>query len=234
MKLLIGIGIVFLLIFGHEAYRVYRAFAIARPIIDAAVPFTQKGDGARYLFVGESTGVGTGALRPEESVAGRLGSALLSAHIDNVSENGARITDAQAQLERLGENVSYDAIVLLIGGNDILNFTSSKKVTESIRTLMHSAKARAGYVYLMTTGDVGNAPAFGPILSSLYSARSKELREVFIEEAKRSGVIYVDLFMPKASDPFYLEPRKYHAADGVHPSSEGYGVWYGKLREAMK
>lgn len=223
-----------ILVLGHEAYRVYRAFSAARPLIETAAPFTQEGHGVRYLFVGESTGVGTGASRPEESVAGRLGASLQSSHIENISQNGARITDAIAQIESVPEDSSFEAIILMIGGNDILNFTSPKKVRESIQELMNKAKSRAGYVYLMTTGDVGNAPAFGPVLSSLYSLRSRELRDIFIDESKRAGVIYVDLFMPKGNDPFAEEPLRYHSVDGVHPSSDGYGIWYGKLREAMK
>lgn len=228
------LGIAFLILIGHEAYRVYRAFSVARPLLDSAVPFTQEGHGVRYLFVGESTGVGTGAKRPEESVAGRLGASLQSSDIENISQNGARISDAIKQIESIPENASFEAIILMIGGNDILNFTPPNKVRESILELMNKAKSRAGYVYLMTTGDVGNAPAFGPILSGLYSLRSRELRDIFIEESKREGVIFVDLFLPKGNDPFAEEPLKYHSADGVHPSSDGYAVWYGKLREVMK
>lgn len=86
----------------------------------------------------------------------------------------------------------------------------------------------------MTTGDVGNAPAFGPLLSRLYTARTNELVPMFKEESRKAGVVFVDLFEPRETDPFFLEPLKYHAKDGVHPSSDGYAIWYGKLRSVMK
>lgn len=220
--------------FLYEAYRVYRAFQVARPIIATAVAYEQQGDGRRYLFAGESTGVGTGAARSEESVAGRLGTEMPQAYIKNISSNGARISDLLVALNKVPAGENYDSVILLIGGNDILNFSSTKTVRETLSAALKVAKSKSGYVYLMTTGDVGNAPAFGPVLSYLYSVRSGELRNVFMEESQRAGVIYVDLFSPAASDPFAQEPLKYHAADGVHPSSEGYAVWYGKLKTMMK
>lgn len=228
------LGLAALLILGHEAYRVYRAFALARPIIDAAVPYTQEGNGVRVLFAGESTGVGTGASRPQESVAGRLGADTLDATIENISKNGARMSDLLLALRALPEEKTYDVIVLQIGGNDILNFTSPENVRTELRSALTEATKRGKRVYLMTTGDVGNAPAFGPLLSRLYTARTNELAPLFIEEAKNAGATYVDLFEPRVSDPFYLEPFKYHAKDGVHPSSDGYAIWYGKLKSALK
>jgi lysophospholipase L1-like esterase len=222
-----------LLIVGHEIYRVYRAFEISRPIIASAVPYTQRGSGARVLFAGESTGVGTGARVPEESVAGLLGRDLPDAEIKNISRNGSRMSELHSALSSLSEE-KFDMIVLQIGGNDILNFTSPASVRTELRGVLSEATKRSAHVYLMTTGDVGNAPAFGPLLSRLYTARTNELVPMFKEESKKTGVVYVDLFEPRETDPFFLEPLKYHAADGVHPSSDGYAIWYGKLRSSMK
>lgn len=227
-------GFAFLLVFGHEIYRVYRAFEISRPIIASAIPYTQEGSEVRILFAGESTGVGTGASKPEESVAGRLGVDIPDAKIENISKNGARLADLLVALRALPQEKTFDIVVLQIGGNDILNFTSPETVRTGLRAVLAEATMRGTNVYLMTTGDVGNAPAFGPLLSRLYTARTNELVPMFREESKNAGVVYVDLFEPKATDPFFLEPLKYHAADGVHPSSEGYGIWYGKLKGAMK
>ncbi|MBX9765102.1 SGNH/GDSL hydrolase family protein [Patescibacteria group bacterium] len=234
MKFMILVVALLVAVFFYEAYPVYRAFELSRPIIASTIPYTQERNGARILFAGESTGVGTGAKRPEESVAGRLGEDMPDARIENISKNGARMTDLLLVLQSLPEDARYDSIVLIIGGNDILNFTPTEKVRSSLRQVFAEAKERGSAVYLMTTGDVGNAPAFGPILSRLYSLRTRELRTMFIEESQKAGVAYVDLFMPRDSDPFALEPQKYHAADGVHPSSEGYGIWYGKLKAVLK
>lgn len=234
MKLTFVLGALCVVALFYEGFRVYRAFEISRPIIASAVPYTQQGNGIRVLFAGESTGVGTGASIPQESVAGRLGTDKPDAHIENISQNGARLLALLAVLRSLPKEKEYDVIVLHIGGNDILNFTSVDSVRSTLREVLADANVRGKTVYLLSTGDVGNAPAFGPILSLLYSFRSRELRSLFVEESERAGVVYVDLFMSRGTDPFALEPNKYHAKDGVHPSSEGYGVWYGKLKAAMK
>lgn len=228
------IGLALVILVAYEAYRIHRAFSLARPIIASAVPYTKNGSGAKVLFAGESTGVGTGARIPEESVAGRLGANIPDAHIQNISKNGARMADLLLALRSLPAEKTYDIIVLQIGGNDILNFTSPETVRTELRAVLTEATQRGGKVFLLTTGDVGNAPAFGPLLSRLYTTRTNELAPLFTEEAKKAGVTYVDLFEPRETDPFFLEPLKYHAADGVHPSSEGYGIWYGKLNNAMK
>lgn len=227
-------GVALVVLVAYEAYRIYRAFSLARPIIDSAVPYTQEGSGVRVLFAGESTGVGTGARVPKESVAGRLGLDMPDARIENISKNGARMSDLNSALRALPADATYGILVLQIGGNDILNFTSPEIVRTELRAVLGEAKKRAQRVYLLTTGDVGNAPAFGPILSQLYSARTTELQSMFVAEAQEAGVVYVDLFESRETDPFFLEPLKYHAGDGVHPSSDGYAIWYGKLKNAMK
>ena len=234
MNILLFLCALLILVIGYEAYCIHRAFALARPIIASAVPYTQEGDGSRVLFAGESTGVGTGARDPQDSVAGRFGADAPDATIENISKNGARMSDLLSALQALPQGKKFDIIVLQIGGNDILNFTSVSVVQENLKKVLAEAKLRGNRVYLMTTGDVGNAPAFGPVLSHLYSVRTKELTPLFVEETTYAGVGYVDLFEAKETDPFALEPLKYHAGDGVHPSSEGYGIWYGKLKGAMK
>ena len=31
------------------------------------------------------------------------------------------------------------------------------------------------------------------------------------------------------NDPFVQEPRRYYCPDGLHPSGEGYGIWFSTL-----
>ncbi len=216
----------------YEAYRVFLAFERARPVLQRAVPFERVAGGASYLVAGDSTGVGTGGTA-ETSVAGRLASANPNASVRNISKNGLKVAGLLEKL-RAEPNFKHQLILLQIGGNDILNFTSVSDVIRDLRLVFEEAKKRGESVLFMSTGDVGNAPAFGPVLSYLYSMRSKELRPLFIEESKKAGVVYVDLYTPKAEDPFALEPLIYHAEDGVHPSSAGYGVWYQKLERALE
>jgi lysophospholipase L1-like esterase len=43
------------------------------------------------------------------------------------------------------------------------------------------------------------------------------------------GVIFVDLFRDPHNDPFVKEPKRYYCPDGLHPSGEGYGIWFATL-----
>lgn len=218
----------------YEAYRIADAYEKARPILASAAAF-QKQDGDTHVLVaGDSTGVGTGADSPEDSVAGRLSADNPEFAIDNVSVNGMRIADLLELLRSIPEEKRYALVLLQIGGNDILNFASAESVRENLRIVFDEAKKGGERVVLISTGNVGNAPAFGPVLSYVYELRSKEYRDMFIAESTTAGVAYVDLYESKETDPFALEPLKYHAADGLHPSSDGYGLWYAKLKTVLE
>jgi len=52
------------------------------------------------------------------------------------------------------------------------------------------------------------------------------LEDIF---ANRVGT-YINLFTPTTEDPFIKEPEIYLSADGLHPSSEGYKLWFEKIK----
>jgi lysophospholipase L1-like esterase len=55
-----------------------------------------------------------------------------------------------------------------------------------------------------------------------------------METAKEYGVHYVDLFVEPDEDVFVREPKKYTAFDGLHPTADGYAVWYTKLQVVLE
>lgn len=221
-----------LLAVAFEAYRIYLAKERAVPVLASARAFERAEGSVRILVAGDSTGVGTGAA-PELSIAGRLASAYPDASVKNISENGLKIAGLLEKLRALPES-KYDLILLQIGGNDILGFTSVSDARRDLRLVFEEAKKRGKKIVFMSTGDVGNAPAFGPLLSLAFTLKTKEMRNMFMEESAGAGVTYVDLFVPRNDDPFAKEPLRYHAADGLHPTGEGYGLWFEKLLPALK
>ena len=64
-------------------------------------------------------------------------------------------------------------------------------------------------------------------------ARTLQFRDVFITTAAKYSVTYVDLYEDPSVDVFVLEPERYMALDGLHPSADGYGIWYAKLRPGL-
>ena len=202
-----------------------------KKISDRSIPFqnTATPELQRILIVGDSTGVGTGAEAPKDSIAGLILRDFPGTTIENRAENGAKFADVVTQLDD-GTMEQYDLILIQAGGNDILRFTSLDALGDNVAVLLKSAKERARHVVFMSTGNVGNAPAFMPPLTWLYTSRSRKVRKLLMEIADAEGVRYVDLFMERSEDPFVSEPRRYNAPDFLHPGSEGYRLWYEALK----
>lgn len=180
----------------------------------------------RILVVGDSTAAGTGASSPARSLPGQLAEALPRVTIHNRSVVGARFDDVSRQIPA---STTYDVVVVLAGGNDVIALTSKPALRESVERVTAQAAAIAPLVILMPSGNVGNAPFFFPPWSWVMTARAKTLHEVVREAAQQHGATYVNLFKPKSLDPFARDPARYHAADGLHPSDAGYAQWLEEL-----
>ena len=184
----------------------------------------------RLLVIGDSTAVGTGASHPRDSVAGRLAQTLPGVAVVNLARDGARIRDVREQLRRAPDG-DFDVVLIQAGGNDILRFTGLARLRETTSSLLAAARSRADKVVMMSTGDVGTAPAFPPPIDWLYSWRTRHVRDLFLDLAAEHDIEYVDLYVPSPGDPFRSDPERFYARDGLHPSSEGYRMWFEKLIE---
>ena len=85
---------------------------------------------ARLLIVGDSTGVGTGASSPAQSLAGLIAQEHPSLKIVNRAKDGAKFADISRQLEALG-NQRFDAVLVLGGGNDVIRLTGPKALAKA-------------------------------------------------------------------------------------------------------
>lgn len=183
----------------------------------------------RLLVVGDSTAVGTGASSPERSLVGQIGSQHPDWEIRNLARNGARFADLPAQLAAAG--TGYDAVLVMAGGNDVIRMTSGPALRRHIDAALAAAQAHGSRVVLMPSGNVGHAPFFGPPLSWWMSWRSQHLHAEVAAAARAAGARYVRLLLPRKQDPFVAAPERLHAADGLHPSDEGYAQWLESLRQ---
>ena len=182
----------------------------------------------RLLVVGDSTGVGTGASAPAQSLAGLIARDHPDWEITNRAADGARLADVVAQLSGPGR---FDTVLVLAGGNDVIRLSGAGTMGRALDDLTARARAIAPRVVLMPSGNVGHAPFFPPPLSWWMSARSRVLHRLVRETAAASpGVLYVNLYRAGADDPFLREPERLHAADGLHPSDDGYREWRATLR----
>jgi lysophospholipase L1-like esterase len=93
------------------------------------------------------------------------------------------------------------------------------------------AGEKGAAIVFISTGNTGLAPAFFPPVSWIYTARTREARAIFMDVSRTLGVQYVDLFREKGNELFLNDPDRYYTPDYLHPSSEGYRVWYEELRK---
>lgn len=235
MKLIIIIVVLLVIVLVYLLYPVAKAISISQTVQENAKAYEQHPTNPtmRILVAGDSTGVGTGARSPQDSIAGRIGSDFPGAHISNISENGITLEVLRNKLYSLPKT-EYNLIVIQIGSNDVTSFTSKQKVAEELKLVLDYAEEHSEKVIVLTAGNIGLSPVFKFPLSNLITYRTLMVREIFMKEVgERSSVYYVDLFESADDDMFSTDIEKYYAPDYFHPSSEGYGVWYHSVKNFL-
>lgn len=183
----------------------------------------------KILIIGDSTGVGTGASDPADSIAGRIAGDFPLVEIVNRSADGAGAKDVLEQLWTL-DDAGFDIVLVQMGGNDILRFTDLDTLKNAVAEILHAAYQVAPDVIFMSTGNIGSAPAFFPPINWVYTERTRKVRSIFLLLSREKGVAYVDLFREKEEDEFLRDPKRYFAADFLHPAGDGYALWYEELK----
>jgi lysophospholipase L1-like esterase len=216
----------------EQGLRIRRAVATQEAMRVPCVDRPIEQASARVLVMGDSTGVGLGAGSHELAVAGRLGRALPSVHIVNRSRVGARLADVGEQLDHLDSSAVFDMALLHFGGNDILRGTPPRELEASAETMLGCVRKVAARQIWLGPADVGIAPLWRLPASMWMSHRSRVACRVFERVASRHDVHFLGFHTPEHSSEFRRAPRRYFAADGIHPSAEGYRYCYDRLVES--
>lgn len=210
------------------AVRAYKAVKLAES--SKAFSIHPKSAAKRVLIAGDSTGVGTGAANPSQSIAGRISREFPFAEIVNVSEDGARAPDIPRQILSAG-NGPFDVVLIAQGEDDVLFFTDCDTLKSSIQQALHLASRKAPFVVLMGTQNVGLKPALFPPLDRVYTARARKVRDALILICRGTGAQYADLFEEKGADSLSENPESSYASDLLHLGSEGYASLYERLKK---
>jgi lysophospholipase L1-like esterase len=190
---------------------------LARPLRDAT---------ALIAVAGDSTAVGTGARHARDTLAGMLAADFPRASVVNVAQVGARVTDLPRQLAALPG--AADALLISIGGNDVLRMTPRRALESHVAAALDAAHACARLVVLVTSPNVGLAPAFFWPMGTLLSERARKVRDVLRDACARSGAHHVDFF-EEERDLFSADPDRFFAPDLLHPSGTSYRYCYGVI-----
>jgi lysophospholipase L1-like esterase len=211
--------------------------AIQRSILieKTTVAYEQQpiGSTVQILVAGDSTAVGVGAKRSEDSVAGRIGKDVPNAAITNKGISGLKLSGLKSKLIEL-KDARYDLVVLQIGANDITGRTAYTEIRTTLIEVLDMAAVLGKKVVVLTAGNVGTSPAFAWPLNWYMTTRTRVVRRMFIAEiAKYPNTSYVDLFQELRDDDFSKDIERYYAPDFFHPSGDGYGLWYEKIRPVL-
>jgi lysophospholipase L1-like esterase len=209
-------------------------FNSAVGLIQDSVAFQRLRPQIRYtvLVVGDGTGVGTGAAKPSESVAGRMGARYACISVLNRARDWAVASDLATQIASTGKS-QFDLLLVQVGASDNLTFTDLHELRASLSEAVALAAARTNHVVVMSAGSLGPPPALLPLLGWIYRHRARQVDQVLSETMQVNGVEFVDLSR-QTGDAFAKEPTRYYAADGLHPNGAGYRLWYRALIDQSK
>jgi lysophospholipase L1-like esterase len=201
----------------------------SRRLVAQTVPGESRPESCRSTIVvaGDSTAFGVGAL-PAESTSGRIAAAFPKARVVNVARSGARIGHVVEQLGEL-DFAHADLVLIHACANDVLEFRPLKKVEADLRAAIAKAREISPNVVLMPGHNFSVAPFFLRPISRIIMWHAVRVHAVIERVSAESGVIFVDLFRDPSEDPFVQEPHRYYCPDGLHPSGEGYALWFATL-----
>ncbi len=214
----------------YEYVNLARAIGIGNELSEAATAFERSGDYPHtMLVVGDSTAVGVGA-PADASVPAHIAKEI-KASVENYAVSGAVLADVVTQFES-AQREQYDLVLIQAGANDIILFSDAATVRENISAVLENATQYSERVVLLTSGDVGKAPMWPYPLKRLYTYRTQNTRSIIMEAARAySSVAYVDLYTKHF--PTGDDATAYYAADGLHLSGAGYGVWAEHVRDVI-
>lgn len=217
----------------YEVVRIHRALAVVREVANVEHRFEKKSSDTTtsLLVLGDSTGEGVGANKPEDTVASLFGAYLGATYVENNAVSGAIISDLASQIER-ATLPRYSVILVQIGGNEIIRFRDAHAAAKELEPLLHTLKEKTDALYVMSAGNVGGTRIFPYIVRPLYHALSQNHHRAFEAVSKKTGATYINLYDHPRVDPFVLEPERF-LADGLHPSSEGYALCFEKVKKAV-
>ncbi|MFH5823443.1 SGNH/GDSL hydrolase family protein [Georgenia sp. AZ-5] len=185
------------------------------------------GPAVRIAILGESTAAGTGSPTHETSMAGHLARALHERDGREVmwrvlGRNGATARRVTRELvpRIIEDGWTPTHVVVLIGMNDVQRTWRRRTWERHIGTLLGDLARRCPDARVIVSGlpDLHGIPALARGLLPLLVARAQRMAAVTHAAARAAGAVYVPIDHIELTGDFL-------AADGMHPSPEGYRRW---------
>lgn len=182
-------------------------------ILCVVLPFAAMADELRILALGDSLTQGYGLIEQNGFVP-QLDAWLEAQGAEVAVINGGVSGDTSAGGAARVEwslTPDVDAMIVTLGGNDLLRGVEPSVTRSNIETILRAAEEKSVEVLVVGMQAPGN---YGPEYKQAFDSLYPEL-------AKEFGALYAESFFAGlgTSDP--AQARAYFQADGIHPNAEG-------------
>jgi lysophospholipase L1-like esterase len=189
--------------------------------------------GVRYLALGDSFTIGTGASEATAfpaRLSDRWRAKGCSLTLENVAVNGYTTEDL-IDLE-LPSIASFRPtfVTVAVGANDIVRGHSLEVYRANVRRILDAAKAGGARVVVLPQPDWSRSPSAASFGTREALAESiTRFNAALAEEARAKSLEWVDL-VPLMQQQAV---KGQVAADGLHPSAEAYDAWAAELARVL-
>ncbi|MCW3814619.1 SGNH/GDSL hydrolase family protein [Micromonospora sp. DR5-3] len=192
----------------------------------------------RLVLLGDSSALGVGVDRFEETIGGQLAHLLgegptgRRVHLSSVGVSGSRSTDLATQVARalLGERP--DVAVILIGANDATAMARPADAAAYLGSAVRRLREAHVEVVVGTCPDLGAVRAVASPLRHVLAWSGRRLARAQTAAVLNAGGSVVDL--GTETGPVFRADAGTLCQDGFHPSADGYRVWAHALLPAVE
>lgn len=183
----------------------------------------------RYVVLGDSTATGRGA--PYERGIAVASARHLAAAVHrrptltNLAVSGARMDDVRGDQLPEAVRLRPDVVLVAAGANDVTGLTRLGAVRDDLRRIADRLRAARCDVAIVVTAspDIGSAPRLAQPLRAVAGWRTRRLNDA-VEDVVRDRRLVLAPIAERTGRRFRAD-RSLFAADGFHPSAEGYATW---------
>ena len=196
----------------------------------------------RLVLLGDSSALGVGVDRLEDTVGGQLAHLLAEGdastgtgprrvHLSSVGVSGSRSTDLATQVARALLGDRPDVAVVLIGANDVTSLRQPGEAAAYLGVAVHRLREAGVEVVVGTCPDLGAVRALAQPLRQVTGWWGRHVARAQAEAARNAGGRVVDL--AAETGPVFRADSGTLCHDGYHPSADGYRVWAHALLPAV-
>ena len=173
----------------------------------------------RYLALGDSYTIGTGASNESHSWPSIIGRRL-NVELTNPAVNGFTTLDLIAHELPLVKRLKPDFVSVLIGVNDLVQGRTPDEYRKSLATIYSALAGQVAAISIPTWSYTPAAIDFGGAdhVEKLTNAFNRVARE----EATKRGFKWIDITSASTSG---IGSRDWIAPDDLHPGDAQYAAW---------